>query len=252
MQLNFKEICSIRGIENLYDFQKDAIEILEKGKNLIVCTGTASGKTLIAEYGIIKTLLNDKRAIYVVPMRALANEKYKEFKIYENFGYKVDLQIGDLDASKKYRLKFDILVATAEKLDSILRSGSYLGDVGFLVIDEIHFLGSPDRGSVYEILIAKLRKKFEIQILGLSATIGNPEDLANWLNAELIKSDFRPTKLIESVKTEKIEKIVKEKISDGNILIFVNTKRKAEELCKKLSKIFDFKNIHNVEFEDLS
>jgi len=244
--LSFKNICQIRQIQKLYKFQKDATKILERGKNLIVCTSTASGKTLIAEYGIIKTLLKNKKAIYVVPMRALANEKYREFKIYENFGFKLMLQMGDLDAAKLARyksLRFDILIATAEKLDSILRSDVQLGNVGFLIIDEIHFLGSSDRGAVYEILIAKLRKKFpKVQILGLSATIGNAEEIADWINAELIKSSFRPIPLIESVETKKFEKIVKEKIKQGSILVFVNTKKRAEEIAKKLSEFLNFKS----------
>jgi len=247
--INFDEILQLRDIKKLYDYQKQAINEIDKGKNLIVSTPTASGKTLIAEYGIIKALNNNKRAIYIAPMRALASEKFKEFEIYRNSGYKVRLEIGDYDDAKtlKYRhLNFDILFATPEKLDVILRANASLRDVKFLVIDEIHFLGFPDRGPVYEILIAKLRKIFpDIQILGLSATIGNTKELADWLNASLIESSFRPVPLTEKIETKELKKIVVENLYNGNILIFTNSKKRCEELCEELCEIEIFNDNKN-------
>jgi len=238
---DFNEILAAKNIKKLYPYQEKCIENLKENKSVFVCTPTASGKTLIAEYGIVKALNEGKKAIYVVPMRALAHEKYEELKIYQNFGYKVVLQVGDMDASKYRSLNFDILIATAEKLDSILRSDIELKNIGFLVIDEVHFIGT-DRGPVYEILIARIKKQFpKIQILALSATIGNADEVSDWLNAELIKSDFRPVKITEEVCTDELEDVVSKKIDAGGILIFVNSKKRAEDVAKKLSKKFSFK-----------
>ncbi len=255
--IKFTEILKIHNIKELYDYQKEAIEETDKGKNLIVSTPTASGKTLIAEYGIVKALNNGGRAIYVVPMRALAREKFGEFKIYKNFGYNVLLEMGDLESldveTLKYKwLNFDILFATAEKMDAILRANVSIKGLKFLVVDEIHFLGSPDRGSVYEILIAKLRKNFpDIQILGLSATIGNTDELAKWLNASLIQSSFRPVPLTETIETKKdLKTLVAENLPKGNILIFTNSKKRCENLCVDLSGLEIFKNTDYPKPED--
>ncbi len=254
--LNFTEILKIRNVAKFYDYQEKAIAEIDKGKNLIVSTPTASGKTLLAEYGIVRALNNNGKAIYVVPMRALASEKFREFEIYKNFGYKVVLEMGDMESldveTLKYkysRLNFDVLFATAEKLDAILRANVSLKNLKFLVVDEIHFLGSPDRGSVYEILIAKLRKNFpDIQILGLSATIGNTDELAKWLDASLVQSSFRPVPLTEIIETKNdLNAIVAENLPKGNILIFTNSKKRCQDLCGELSEMSIFKNINEVE-----
>ncbi len=96
--INFTEILKIYNIVRLYDYQEKAIAEIDKGKNLIVSTPTASGKTLLAEYGIVRALNNNGKAIYVVPMRALASEKFREFEIYKNFGYKVVLEREDMES----------------------------------------------------------------------------------------------------------------------------------------------------------
>ncbi len=257
--INFTEILKIHNIVRPYDYQEKAIAEIDKGKNLIVSTPTASGKTLLAEYGIVRALNNNGKAIYVVPMRALASEKFREFEIYKNFGYKVLLEMGDMESldveTLKYkysRLNFDVLFATAEKLDAILRANVSLKDLKFLVVDEIHFLGSPDRGSVYEILIAKLRKNFpDIQILGLSATIGNIDELAKWLDASLIQSSFRPVPLTEFIETKNdLNAIVAENLPKGNILIFTNSKKRCQDLCGELSELALFGNINEQELSE--
>ncbi|MEM2918526.1 MAG: DEAD/DEAH box helicase [Candidatus Altiarchaeota archaeon] len=235
-------------ISTLYPPQEHAIRSgLLEGKNLVIATPTASGKTLIAELAITKNLENGKKAIYVVPLKALAYEKFIEFKKYEKIGYNVRLEIGDLDSEKYFnKLNFDILIATAEKLDSILRSTENLiENVGILVMDEIHMLVT-DRGPVYEIIIAKFRKLFpKIQILALSATIGNAGELADWLNAGLVESEWRPVELKESIavgkKFETIKEISSKTISEnGQLIIFVNSRRSAEALAEKIAFELEF------------
>jgi len=245
----FTEILRGGGIEELYPPQIDAVEsgVLD-GKNLVLATPTASGKTLVAELAISKVLEKGKKAIYVVPLRALASEKYQEFKKYERLGYRVKIQVGDLDSSKyRGRLDFDILIATSEKCDSILRSRADLfRDVGILVMDEIHLI-TTDRGPVYEILISKFKRMFpDIQVLALSATIGNAFELADWLDAELVQSDWRPVKLTETVvvgtdKLKEMERVIIKSIGEGGqVLVFVSSRRSAESVAEKLSKSLNF------------
>ncbi|MFH1404033.1 MAG: DEAD/DEAH box helicase [Candidatus Altiarchaeota archaeon] len=236
----FKNIIDALGVERLYPPQEDAVKagILEK-KNLILCTPTASGKTLTAELAIMKALESGGKAVYIVPLRALAYEKYVEFRKYEQLGYKVRLEVGDLDSSKyKRKPAFDIIVATAEKCDSILRSRPrWFQGTSVLVLDEIHLIAS-DRGPVYEVLTAKFRNIYpDVQVLGLSATIGNAGELAEWLNADLLQSDWRPVKLNESVvvrEDESLGDVVASSVAEGQVLVFVNSRRSAEAVAEKL------------------
>jgi helicase len=199
----FIELFKSEGITELYPPQQLLVEsgILGSTDNLVLCTPTASGKTFASEIVMSRVLMNRQRAVYVAPLRALAYEKFQEFRKYERLGYVVKLEMGDLDSGKyRSRLDFDILVTTAEKCDSILRSKSdWFRDIGVLVVDEVHQINT-NRGPVYEILISKFQKLFpDIQILALSATIGNADELAGWLNSKLVQSQWRPVVLYESI-----------------------------------------------------
>jgi helicase len=211
--MQLKEI-KLRIPEKLYDvLQKERIKELrpaqikaiKKGlfnkKNLLVCTPTASGKTLIAELAAIKTIIEDKsKVVYIVPLKALANEKFKDFKRKYPF-IKVALSIGDLDSSDNYLLDYDFIICTSEKLDSLIRHHApWLSYVSLIIIDEIHLMNDSGRGPTLEILITMLRLLLvKIQIIALSATIGNPEELAKWLNANLVIDNWRPVKLYKGV-----------------------------------------------------
>ncbi len=174
---------------------------LLKGKNLLVCTPTASGKTLIAEIAAFKTILEQrKKAVYIVPLKALANEKFKDFgKRYGKMA-RIALSIGNLDSADPYLADYDLVIATAEKMDSLLRHHSpWLHDIGVLIVDEIHLLNDVGRGPTLEVLITLLKQLIKMQIIGLSATIGNPEELAEWLEAELVVDKWRPVELKKGV-----------------------------------------------------
>jgi len=190
---------------NLTELRPSQIKSIKAGlfkdKNLLVCTPTGSGKTLVSEMAILNSLYNNVgKAVYIVPLKALANEKYKEFKKrYPEFN--VGLAIGDIDSPGSYLKNFDIIICTAERLDSLLRHHApWIKDVKTVTIDEIHLLNDPGRGPTLEILITILRTLLKnIQIIGLSATIGNPDELAQWLDAELIKDKWRPVELHQGV-----------------------------------------------------
>ncbi|PIN80667.1 hypothetical protein COV16_00460 [Candidatus Woesearchaeota archaeon CG10_big_fil_rev_8_21_14_0_10_34_8] len=170
---------------------------LLNNKNILVCTPTGSGKTLIAEIAAMNNVYNKVgKAIYIVPLKSLASEKYNMFKSkYPD--KRTALSIGDTDSSDSYLADYDIIVTTSEKLDSLIRhKAPWLKDVKVVIIDEIHLLNDQGRGPTLEILITILRHILKnIQIIGLSATIGNPDELANWLDAELVEDDWRPVKL---------------------------------------------------------
>ncbi len=175
--------------------------LLEK-KNLLVCTPTASGKTLIAELAMVKNILENKgKAIYIVPLKALANEKFKDFKKRYSSYLKIALSIGDLDSTDNYLSGYDLVVCTAEKLDSLIRhKAEWLSKVATVVVDEIHLLNDPHRGPTLEILITMLKDILpNLQLIALSATIGNPKDLAKWLNANLVIDSWRPVELHKGI-----------------------------------------------------
>lgn len=185
---------------------------LLEGKNLLVCTPTASGKTLIAELAAVSAILNRKgKAVYIVPLKALATEKYNDFKKRYGAFLKVSLSIGDLDSSDSYLSESDIIICTAEKLDSLIRHHApWIGSIAVIIIDEIHLLNDPGRGPTLEILITLLRQLLpESQLIGLSATIGNPEELAKWLDALLVTDSWRPVKLSQGVYRDGVIRIKK-------------------------------------------
>lgn len=186
-----------RKIEYLMPPQVDAVKKgLFTGKNMIVSAPTASGKTLIAEMAILNSFLSGKKAIYLAPLRALISEKYEDF-VKENSDIKAILSIGDYN-EKDYNIdKYDVIFASTEKFDSIIRNSLHkISDIGCIVYDEVHLLSDIGRGPTLEFLVTLDKLLFpNAQIIGLSATIGNADDLAEWLKSELIKSDFRPVKL---------------------------------------------------------
>ncbi|MBS3133553.1 DEAD/DEAH box helicase [Candidatus Woesearchaeota archaeon] len=175
---------------------------LLEGASLLVCTPTASGKTLIAELAALSAILNGKgKAVYIVPLKALASEKYNDFKKRYGSLIKTALSIGDIDSSDSYLANYDLIVCTAEKLDSLLRHHSpWLGSVKVLIVDEIHLLNDPKRGPTLELLITILKQVLKnMQLIALSATIGNAEELAEWLQAKLITDSWRPVKLHQGI-----------------------------------------------------
>jgi len=189
-------------ISELRPAQEKAIKAgLFESKNLLVCTPTASGKTLIAEFASLNAIYNDVgKAVYIVPLKALASEKYKEFKArYPDV--KIALSIGDTDSNDSYLERYDMIITTSEKLDSLIRHHTpWLRYVSVVIVDEIHLLNDHSRGPTLEIIITILKKVLKkMQLIGLSATIGNPKELAHWLDANLVEDTWRPVKLKKGV-----------------------------------------------------
>ena len=194
-----QEYLSAQGISELRPAQEKAVAagVLE-GVNVLVCTPTASGKTLVAELAMREVVAKQKKALYVVPLKALGSEKYRSFS--ERLGCRVALSVSDFDSSDSRLEEFDVIISTAEKLDSLLRHhAAWLSRVGCVVVDEIHLLNDASRGPTLEVLLTMLRRLLDPQVVGLSATIGNPEELAAWLDAELVLDTWRPVRLDKGV-----------------------------------------------------
>lgn len=195
------------GFTKLYPPQADCVDAgLLNGKSILVSAPTASGKTLTAILAMISYLSkNNGKVIYLSPLRALASEKFIEFKKLEKVELgkkiKVGISTGDFENIEKNLEKNNVLVLTNEKMDSIIRHGTeWIDDVGLVIADEIHLIGDESRGPTLEMILTKLKLlASKPQIVGLSATITNANELANWLNCILVKNDWRPVPLSEGV-----------------------------------------------------
>jgi helicase len=249
------EILRKEGITELYPPQITALPLALAGRNLVLAMPTASGKSLIAYLAALRHVLEGGgKVLYIVPLRALAAEKFEDLKRFEELGVRVDISVGDFDTPDPHLESFDIIVATSEKADSLLRHRSkWLESISLVVADEVHLIHDPERGPTLEITITKFRKfNPDIQVIALSATIKNSKELASWLGAEHISSDWRPVPLKEGVfldgtirftdnTTRKVEdrkdaiwSLTRDSLREGGqCLIFVNTRKSTESLAVK-------------------
>jgi helicase len=201
------EFLKSEGLTKLYPPQAESVKAgLLKGKSVLVSAPTASGKTLIATLAIISYLSKNKgKVIYLSPLRALASEKFIEFKKLEQLSIgnkiKVGISTGDFDNVEKKLDKNNILILTNEKMDSIIRRGAeWVDEIGLVISDEIHLIGDESRGPTLEMVLTQLKRlEPKPQILGLSATITNSDELANWLGCKLVENTWRPVPLSEGV-----------------------------------------------------
>ncbi|MAD55842.1 MAG: hypothetical protein CL972_04380 [Euryarchaeota archaeon] len=263
------------GIQQLHPPQAEAAPSILAGDNTLVAIPTASGKSLLAYMGMVKRISEGhsrSKAIYIVPLKALAMEKYEDLSaIAGAMGWSVGLGIGDATAEAKNIDDCNILVCTSEKLDSLLRHRAELvSDVCCVVADEFHLMNDGTRGPTLEINLTRLRHiKPDAQIIALSATVGNSPDLASWLDARLIQSDWRPVALeyatfhdfhveprkiqspgddgdhgklspprdLEGLKSHPVWSVVDDGLTQGaQVLMFVGTRRSAQSEAKNLAK----------------
>jgi len=243
------------GIHELYPPQAQCVDRgIFNGKNLLVAIPTASGKTFIAEIAMHYHFKKGGKCLYIVPLKALASEKFEEFS---GKGAKVGISTGDYDRRDDYLGRNDFIIATSEKVDSLLRNASsWLKAITLLVIDEVHLIDSPDRGPTLEMVIAKMRRMNPgMQVIALSATIGNPGMLARWLDADLVTSSWRPvdlrqgvyydgaihfqteTRSVPSISRHESVNLVMDTIAEGGqCLVFVSSRKNAEAFAKQAAK----------------
>lgn len=255
------ESLAVRGIKEFTPPQEMALErgILE-GKNVVVASPTASGKTLVAELACVNGILSrGKKAVYIAPMRALASEKFAEFQKDYPF-IKSVISIGDLDSDDKWLSGYQMLFFSTEKFDSLIRHGiDWMAEVGCFIFDEVHMIADISRGPTMELLLTKLKSYTNAQIIALSATIGNASELAKWIGAQLVESDYRPVKLSKGIvhdgtfhhydeggerkevltgESEIAEiRVVEDTLAKGKqVIIFYSTRRGAEFGAVKIAK----------------
>ena len=178
---------------NLDPFQQVAIASIERSESVLVSAHTSAGKTVVAEYAIAQSLKNNQRVIYTSPIKALSNQKYREFNA--EFG-DVGLMTGDVTINPTATC----LVMTTEILRSMLYRGSeIMREVGWVIFDEIHYMRDKTRGVVWEETIILLPDK--VRYVFLSATIPNAMQFAEWITkthsqpCHVVYTDFRPTPL---------------------------------------------------------
>ncbi len=250
--------------ENLLPVQSLAVQNgLLDGDDQLVVSATATGKTLVGEMtGIDRVLNGQGKLLFLVPLVALANQKHEDFE--EEYGDLVDvtIRVGASrvrDDGHAFDPSADVIVGTYEGIDHALRTGRDLGDIGTVVIDEVHTLQEGERGHRLDGLISRLkyyceRRERRRQAYGgaqwvyLSATVGNPSDLAKALEANLVEFEERPVPLERHVtfadgkeKPDVENKLVRREFDRessqgyrGQTIIFTNSRRRCHEISRKL------------------
>ncbi|MDR1168312.1 MAG: DEAD/DEAH box helicase [Heliobacteriaceae bacterium] len=183
----------------LDEFQKEACGCIDSGKSVVVCAPTGAGKTVIAQHAIHRALKQDCRIFYTTPLKALSNQKYYDFS--QKYGAdKVGLLTGDTSINRTAQ----IVVMTTEVFRNMLY-GTHFGavadnlcNVRYVVLDEVHYMNDEQRGTVWEESI--IYCPTNVQIIALSATVANADELTDWINTvhsgtELVNTDFRPVPL---------------------------------------------------------
>jgi len=259
----FKEVLLESGNTKLLPVQYLAIkEGLLKGEDLLVVSATGSGKTLVGELAGISKALKGKKFVFLTPLVALANQKYRDFKRkYSKLGLNVAIKVGRNRVKAKGELnlpdsdvsKADIVVATYEGIDYLLRNGNSqsLSNLGVVLIDEIHMIDDEDRGTRLNGLIKRVKHLYpKTQIIGLSATVKNPDFLSSEFNMKLVEYSERPVPLErhlvyvrnESSKRHIMQKLVKREYNTkskkgyrGQTIIFTNSRRKTHQIANYLT-----------------
>lgn len=272
------EFLQQNGYVSLYPPQEKTVKAgLLEGKNILVSAPTASGKTLLALLAIIKHLSENKgKIIYLSPLKALASEKFNEFKKLGSLdigkNLKIQLSTGDFDTSDKNIGQNDILVLTNEKMDSLIRQGAeWIDKISLVIADEVHLLGDDDRGPTLEIVLTKLKSlPQKLQIVALSATITNADEISEWLDCKLVHSEWRPVPLHEGIfdqgtvtmqdrKQFEIETSVRGPPVDlgldslkngGQAILFAETRTRSVSLATKASEAVS-KTLSSAEMETL-
>ena len=246
------------GIEELYPPQAEAMGPVMEGRNVVLAIPTASGKSLVAYIAMLQAVLRGGKALYIVPLKALASEKYEDLSKFSDLGIKVAESTGDYDESDAKLHKYDIVISTSEKADSLLRHRTkWLEQLSVVVADEVHLMNDPGRGPTLEVTLVKFRTfNPEAQLVALSATIKNASELAEWLGAELVTSDWRPVPLREGVYSDgelfftdnsrrklaagnsPVAEILRDTLSSGGqCLVFVNSRKSCESQAAALGPL---------------
>ena len=254
-----KELMELlrRRLTRLLPVQSRSVQAgLLEGRHQLVVSATATGKSLVGEMAGVKNLLEGKgKLLFLVPLVALANQKFDQLSIYNELGFQTSIRVGvsriRLGRGRKVAqsLDADIISGTYEGIDQVIRSKKSLGRVGTVVIDEVHMLEDADRGHRLAGMIARLKNAApKAQFIFLSATVGNPGALAKRLGSTLVEYEVRPVPierhLIFSSGPEK-RKLLRELASQaqkltsstgyrGQTIIFTNSRKNCYNLAQSI------------------
>lgn len=235
----------------LDDFQKEAVNAIDNNKSIVVCAPTGAGKTCIAEHAIQKAINEDTRLFYTTPLKALSNQKFYDFGSKYGEG-NVGLLTGDTSINREA----PIVVMTTEVFRNMLYNTNFgnvkdnLKGVKYVVLDEVHYMNDEQRGTVWEESIIYCPSS--IQIIALSATIANSQQLCDWINTvhsktELIYTDFRPVPLrhyyYDSSKPNEILPLL---TPDGKLNRRIKPEKKTNYYGKQAKKLNTVKDVISV------
>ena len=250
--------ASVEQFDELLPVQSLAVENgLLEGRDQLVVSATATGKTLVGELaGVDRALRGEGKMLFLVPLVALANQKHGDFT--DDYGDLLDvtLRVGASrirDSGNRFDPGADVIVGTYEGIDHALRTGKNLGDVGTVVIDEVHNLGEEERGHRLDGLVSRLKyycktNRLDTQWVYLSATVGNAGQLADQLGAQFIEFEERPVPIERHVTfadgSEKVDienKLVRRAYDSksskgyrGQTIVFTNSRRRCHEISRRL------------------
>lgn len=244
--------------------------VLGSDENLVVVAPTGAGKTVIGMVATLRTVLDQHRkAAWLVPQRSLTDELDRELDIWRKRGLRVERLSGEYGVDVERLRHADLWVATTEKFEALCRTSSLRGslaEVGCLIVDEIHLLGDPTRGSTLEALLARVREDASrVRIVGLSATVSNADQIADWLRARLVRTAWRPSTLtwqlptvagnpdwgiVEAARTRLASAITATVAAEsGSVLVFCGSKRGVRQTAMVIAAERGA-NIHGVRPDD--
>ncbi|MBD3191673.1 MAG: DEAD/DEAH box helicase [Candidatus Heimdallarchaeota archaeon] len=281
----FLDIFHQEGIKRLTDIQRKSYPYIFSKKNLVIVAPSGSGKTLIAELIALKDICKARekgpsyswgrddtiaqrflkqkgkrdqgttaKTIFLVPLRALAEEKARHLsRIFREYEITTHMSMSEIDFDSEKITNCHILISTFERFRTIIgRMPALLHEVKNVVVDEFHLIGVKNRGPVLETVLTAIKE--EVRLILLSATIANPEDIANWLEGTLISSSKRLVPLdFEIVPTLQPEREIKRIITQtipyhAQILVFCGTRKRTEELAEEFAPTI-FANIDPESFD---
>ena len=212
---------------DLDPFQAEACKKVTEGHSVLVAAPTGAGKTVVGEFAIFQALRENRKAFYTTPIKALSNQKYSE--LVNRYGAK---SVGLLTGDTSINSEAQIVVMTTEVLRNMLYADSQtLDGLGYVIMDEVHYLADKFRGAVWEEVIIHLPSN--VQIISLSATVSNAEEFGGWLDTvrgqtDIIVSEHRPVPLFQHVMVGPnvvdlfAEDVAFDKVAEGDSKASVN------------------------------
>lgn len=252
--------------------QAQAAPYIMGDRPVVVVAPTGAGKTVIGMMAAIKEIKQSgRKAAWLVPQRTLTAELDRELEAWRKMGVKVVSLSGEATTDAEKTKNADLWVATTEKFEALCRASSMkeaISGIGTVIVDEIHLLGEPSRGPVLESLLARIRQEGSgARLVGLSATAANANQVAQWLNADLVEITWRPTRLTnqlltlpvtdsraeeDEVRNETVTSLVQETAEgDGSTLVFCGSKHNVRSTALAIAASRGARGAHGTQPGDI-